>query len=123
MLPDVTSLFNYDTPQVGGPKTPQEISDFYGAPIASGTIFPASPKQGDMYIRTDFAPNRLFIFRGTRWERLYDNVFPSSKDVVTNSVNAGPFINNTKTSFDQSGTTYEQRQAISKVIVKPGTDY
>ena len=122
LIPDVSKLFNYDSPQVGGPTSVADFVAYYGAPIASGAIFPLGPKQGDMFIRTDFSPNQLFVYRGSRWSRLYENVFPSSADVVTNSVNAGQFINNTQTGTNQAGVDYNTRQPISGVV-KPGTDY
>jgi len=32
-----------------------------------GTQFPAGPSKGDMYVRVDFLPPRLFKFNGARW--------------------------------------------------------
>jgi flagellar basal body-associated protein FliL len=32
-----------------------------------GSIFPANPDRGDVYLRTDYLPNRLFKFNGDRW--------------------------------------------------------
>jgi hypothetical protein len=32
-----------------------------------GSTFPANPERGDVYLRTDFLPNRLFKFNGDRW--------------------------------------------------------
>ena len=46
----------------------------YGETLASGLSFPANPNQGDYFLRTDFDPNRLFVRRGAKWVRLYDNV-------------------------------------------------
>ena len=46
----------------------------YGETLASGLSFPADPNQGDYFLRTDFDPNRLFVRRGAKWVRLYDNV-------------------------------------------------
>ena len=32
-----------------------------------GNEYPTSPEKGDMYLRTDFLPNRLFKFNGVKW--------------------------------------------------------
>ena len=52
----------------------------YGETLESGLSFPASPNQGDYFLRTDFDPNRLFVRRGSKWVRLYDNVATSTWD-------------------------------------------
>jgi len=123
MLPDVSTLFNYeDAPASEGPTNAADFEQYYGAPIASGVLFPGSPRQGDMFIRTDFLPNRLFVYRGNRWARLYDNVFPDRKDVVARSVNAGAFINNESKDTNLDGQNFESRQPISGVV-KPRTDF
>ena len=52
----------------------------YGETLASGLSFPASPNQGDYFLRTDFDPNRLFVRRGAKWVRLYDNINENTWD-------------------------------------------
>jgi hypothetical protein len=32
-----------------------------------GNAFPTSPEKGDVYLRTDYLPNRLFKFNGNKW--------------------------------------------------------
>lgn len=32
-----------------------------------GNTFPANPEKGDVYLRTDYLPNRLFKFNGNKW--------------------------------------------------------
>jgi hypothetical protein len=32
-----------------------------------GNTFPSMPEKGDVYLRTDYLPNRLFKFNGDRW--------------------------------------------------------
>ena len=123
MLPDVSTLFNYENPpDPNGPTDAAAFEQYYGAPISSGVIFPNNPQQGDMFIRTDFLPNRLFVYRGGRWARLYDNVFPTRTDVVARSVNAGGFINNETQGVNIDGQAYPARQPISGVV-KPRTDF
>ena len=36
-------------------------------PIGFGTTFPADPRKGDMFIRTDHLPTQLFKFNGSKW--------------------------------------------------------
>ena len=122
LYPYVSNLFNYTPPPTGGTMNATEFSQYYGADVNSGAVFPSNAQQGDLFMRTDFSPNRLFSFRDTRWVRVYDNIFPSSKDVVTNSVNAGSYINEQSTGLAHDGTTYTTRQPLSKVI-KPRTDF
>ena len=52
----------------------------YGDSLASGLSFPANPNQGDYFLRTDFDPNRLFVRRGAKWVRLYDNINENTWD-------------------------------------------
>ena len=46
----------------------------YGEVLQQGDQFPISPNEGEYFIRTDFTPNRLFVRRGSKWHRLYDNI-------------------------------------------------
>lgn len=115
---------------------PVEISGFTGtgenylevkttpesSTVSSGLTFPSNPGQGDFFMRTDFVPNRLFVYRGTRWHRIYD-----SQDQInwTNSrVNASSFINNqnvTSSRNSQSGSI-DEKQPLSRVFKAPKLD-
>lgn len=92
--------------------------------IANGLSFPQSPDQGELFIRMDFRPQRLFVFRGNRWHRVLDNVDQSNWRI--NTVNAGDFIdNNASTATNNLSTTkdtIDQKQALSKVFTKPKAD-
>jgi hypothetical protein len=92
--------------------------------VANGLTFPSNPTQGDLYIRMDFNPQRLFVYRGNRWHRVSDNVGPVSWKDAT--VNASTYVNNTNsTSTNNAGTTkspLDQRQPLSKVFTKPKAD-
>lgn len=90
--------------------------------VPSGLTFPDNPLQGEFFVRTDFVPNRLFVYRGTRWNRVYDSV--EQMGWTEKTVNAGPFINNetqTTSSTAEEGTVPE-RQALSRVFRRPRTD-
>ena len=43
-----------------------------GAPFSSGIAFPINAMQGQFCLRTDYLPNRLFRFNGTRWVKMED---------------------------------------------------
>ena len=45
-----------------------------GAPYGFGIRFPENSAEGDYFLRTDYLPNRLFRFDGTRWVKYEDNV-------------------------------------------------
>jgi hypothetical protein len=122
MNADVSNLFNYTEPDKGGVMNAEKFSAYYGKDVESGAVFPMMPRQGDLFMRTDFSPNSLFTYKGTRWCRIYDNIFPSTKEVVTDSVNAGQFINNTSTGIAPNGEEYTTRQPLGSVI-KPRTDF
>ena len=38
-----------------------------GAHSAFGNEYPKNPEKGDVYLRTDYLPNRLFKFNGSKW--------------------------------------------------------
>lgn len=88
--------------------------------INSGLSFPIDPSQGDLFVRNDFQPQRLFVYRGNKWHRLADN--SASTGWATSATNAGPFINNSATTTNNAGETIPQRQALSGVFVKPKAD-
>ena len=44
----------------------EEDNFWDGKSVASGASFPSKPNAGDFFIRTDFQPNRLFVYRETR---------------------------------------------------------
>lgn len=97
----------------------EKTSYDHGETLASGDQFPQYPKDGDYFIRTDFNPNRLFVYRGSKWNRLYDNVKEQTWSDMT--YNAGDFINNNNTTIVDNQEIPE-RQPLSKVI-KPKSDF
>jgi hypothetical protein len=72
-----------------------------GTNVAAGITFPASPSEGDFYLRLDYLPNRLFRFNGSRWVKIEDsvraNISPGSNDTLRSS-----FINNTNTNYQDA---------------------
>jgi len=91
----------------------------HGEVLQSGDQFPQEPNDGDYFVRTDFNPNRLFVYRGSRWHRLYDNVKDTSWSDRT--YNASGFIDNNNTAI-VNNEEFPEKQALSKVI-KPKSDF
>lgn len=75
--------FDYESDHLFSNSAEQAPADpgyVHGETLASGLSFPASPNQGDYFLRTDFDPNRLFVRRGAKWVRLFDNVTTKTWD-------------------------------------------
>jgi hypothetical protein len=91
----------------------------HGEVLDSGLSFPINPTQGDFFLRTDYNPATLFVYRGTRWQRVETGAgLAGVKDRV---LNAAPFINNTNTTV-VGNKEMPERQSLSQVI-KPKTDF
>lgn len=101
-----------------GVDEPAEVYE-HGETLQSGDQFPTQPNDGEYFVRTDFKPNRLFVFRGSRWHRLYDNIM--DKTWSDKTYNAGQFVNNESTTIVDN-QEFPERQPISKVI-KPKEDF
>ena len=110
-------LFGYDYATSGGIVNQQQGYS-HGESIASGDQFPSTPTEGEYFIRSDFNPNRLFVRRGNRWHRLYDNI--TDQTWTDKTYNASDYINNERTTVvdDQE---FKEQTALSEVI-KPQAD-
>lgn len=105
-----------------------------GAPFTQGIAFPINPSTGQYALRTDYLPNRLFRFDGSRWVKIEDkirmtmsNLGPS--DVAVDATYEGKadrrtqktnFINNPKVNT-VNGKQVKERQSLSKVL-RPEAD-
>lgn len=65
-----------------------------GADFGHGISFPVSPVEGDYFLRTDFLPNRLFRYDGTRWVKREDAVRTTMTQTNTRDTQKWTFINN-----------------------------
>jgi len=91
-----------------------------GALYGFGAQFPQAPTDGEFFLRTDYFPNRLFRYNGSRWIKFEDAVrveTPSSDNAKTQ---IGTFVNNTNTN-SINGNTVTERQALSQAL-KPKAD-
>jgi hypothetical protein len=101
----------------GQPDTSEAYE--HGDTLSTGDQFPTSPNDGDYFVRNDFKPNRLFVYRGSRWNRLYDNVADVTWSDKT--YNASSYINNDSTTI-VNNQEFNERQPLSNVI-KPKSDF
>jgi len=92
-----------------------------GHPAGFGISFPNSgTDKGDYFLRTDFLPNRLFRFDGTRWVKIEDSVRITTTNNDSRSNYKTSFVNNA-TSDTINGLTVTQRQSLSDAL-KPKAD-
>jgi hypothetical protein len=90
----------------------------HGEQVDQGNSFPINPHDGDFFIRTDYMPNAMFVYRGTRWQRVSE--FNDTTTMRDRVFNAGQFINNTATTV-VGNKEMPIRQPLSQVI-KPKAD-
>jgi hypothetical protein len=84
------------------------------------------PQTGDFCLRTDYVPNRLFRWSGTRWVKIED----VQRTGLTRGMNnyqtqGGTFVNNTNTytTYDISGNAVvkSEKQSLSQAL-RPKAD-
>ena len=91
-----------------------------GAAFGHGIQFPTNTATGDYFLRTDFSPNRLFRYDGTRWVKQEDDVRMTLTNTNTRSTQKGTFVNNTN-SAEIGGEQVEERQSLSQAL-RPKAD-
>jgi hypothetical protein len=85
----------------GAPPNGPLASD---AQFGFGIQFPMGPVRGDTFLRTDYLPNRLFLWDGARWVKQEDNVRMTMTNTDTRQTLKTSFINNTAVSgIDKAG--------------------
>ena len=90
------------------------------APFGFGIAFPRENVQGDYFLRTDFFPNRMFRYDGTRWVKVNDDIRMTLSNTLERRTLKSGFINNTATNVI-SGEVVEERQSLSKAL-RPKAD-
>lgn len=91
-----------------------------GAAFGFGVQFPEGPAKDDYFLRTDFLPNRLFRYDGTRWLKMEDAVRMTMTNNDTRQTLKTSFINNTNTNTI-GGEVIEERQSLSKALKRKPT--
>jgi len=79
-----------------------------GAPFGFGIQFPTNNEDGDFFLRTDFLPNRMFRYDGSRWVKVQDDIRMSLSNTLERQTQKSSFINNTKTSTIDGETVTER---------------
>ena len=111
-------LYGYNYPTAGGIVNDASVWS-YGEPLSEGDSFPSSPQEGQYFLRTDFIPNRLFVRRGSKWERSYENI--NTKTWQERTYNASTFILDDQQTSIVGNEEFLTRQPLSDVI-KPKPD-
>jgi hypothetical protein len=84
-----------------------------GVDFGHGITFPSNAYDGDFFLRTDFLPNRLFRFDGSRWIKYEDAVRTSMTPSNNRNTLKGTFINNT----GKTGVGFITSDVIKPVII------
>lgn len=115
----------YQTPQANGYIEGYLTGDAIpanGETYNYGTSFPAEPVEGMFFLRTDYAPNRLFRYDGRRFVKIEDNVRQTMTQTNSRNTQKTGFINNSNQTVLQDGSsTTPERVALSKLL-KPKAD-
>lgn len=104
----------YNAYLVGEEYTPN------GHPFGMGISFPGNSLEGDYFLRTDFAPKRLFRFNGITWKKVHDVRRETLSNTDDRNTLLGGFVNNTNKNRI-NGELIEERQSLSKAL-KPKAD-
>lgn len=91
-----------------------------GLPVSVGISFPVRPLIGDLCLRTDYMPDRLFRYDGKRWVKMEDSVRTSLTPGPENDTLRSNFVNDTDTFTNSSGNV-TVRQSLSKAL-RPQAD-
>ena len=81
-----------------------------------GTAFPTYPVKDQLFLRTDYVPQRLFKFDGKRFVKVEDNVRLTMSNKTDRTGGKFGFINNTTETTRKDGTTYKERQSLSEIM-------
>ena len=91
-----------------------------GEVFGHGITFPTGSIKGDYYLRTDFLPNRLFRFDGSRWIKMEDALRMTLTNTDARNTMKTGIVNNTATNTI-GGKSVPERQSLSKAL-KPKAD-
>lgn len=88
--------------------------------VKSGVSFPTRPRFGDYFLRTDFMPQRLFRFNGTKWAKVEDVVRTPLTPGESSKTLKSTFINNKNTFVTSTGKEVSERQTLDEIFkIKP----
>jgi hypothetical protein len=88
-----------------------------GLTTGAGISFPASPNEGEYFLRLDYLPNRLFRYNGKFWTKVEDSVRTNlTPGAGNNQTQRAGYVNNTNTFKDASGQIHNELQPLSKIL-------
>jgi hypothetical protein len=93
--------------------------DTFGEHTGSGTSFPIGPSIGDMFLRLDYLPNRMFKYDGSRWVKQTDAVRSGlTPNTPENTTSRDNWSDTTETYIDPANpdNTVPVRQSLSKAF-------
>jgi hypothetical protein len=94
-----------------------------GYDFGHGIQFPDAPGQDDFFLRTDFMPNRLFRFDGSRWVKVEDAVRMNMTNNNTRQTLKTGFVNNNAYIYDQMVVTDYVKLAKDDFVITTTLDY
>ena len=128
---DISSFFikpldaNLKIPDTTASITPGETIKGYltgdtqapnGLPMNTGIVFPANPTTGTYFLRTDYLPNRVFRYSGSRWVAIND----AQRTPLTRGVNditqLGTFVNASGSFVNAGNVTIPEKQSLSNAL-------
>jgi hypothetical protein len=126
--PPDASTMSLDTSRISGRAVRSGYSGYLlgdgfppnGYEFGHGIMFPANPYLNDYFLRTDFAPNRLFRYNGKQWVKVEDALRHTLTNTNNRTTQKTSFINNTNVNTI-NGEQVVERQALSKAL-KPKAD-
>jgi hypothetical protein len=126
--PPDASTMGLDTSRISGRAVRSGYSGYLlgdgfppnGYEFGHGIMFPANPYLNDYFLRTDFAPNRLFRYNGKQWVKVEDALRHTLTNTNNRTTQKTSFINNTNVNTI-NGEQVVERQALSKAL-KPKAD-
>lgn len=97
-----------------------------GYPVVAAIMFPQTPQVGDYCLRTDYLPNRLFRWSGTRWTKIEDVQRTGlTRGTTAYQTQNATFVNNTNTytTYDIAGNVVvnPEKQSLSNAL-RPKAD-
>ena len=87
-----------------------------GLPMNTGIVFPGSPTTGEYFLRTDYLPNRVFRYDGTRWTAINDAQRTPLTRGASDITQLGTFVNASGSFVNAGNVTIPVKQSLSNAL-------
>jgi len=87
-----------------------------GLPMNTGIVFPGSPTTGEYFLRTDYLPNRVFRYDGTRWTAINDAQRTPLTRGASDITQLGTFVNASGSFVNAGNVTIPVKQRLSNAL-------